>query len=92
MIKIFIPILALVAVLSLSACTKEESNNQGKQKNPNKYKTTSGSTLIYSVITLQDGRQIECLEKNDFTNKYGLNCNWNKPINKKDSQNFLERN
>lgn len=32
MIKITMPILAIVAALSLSACTKEESNNQGEQK------------------------------------------------------------
>lgn len=86
------PILALVAALSLSACTQEESNNQGEQKNPNKYKTNAGSTLTYSVITLQDGRKIECLEKKDIGNKYGLNCNWQQPINTKNNQTYLKEN
>ena len=78
--------LSFISVLSLSACKDEQVNNQDVPKNKNEYKTNAGSTLKYSVITLQDGRKIECLEKDDFSSRYGLNCNW-KPLNKNSNSN-----
>lgn len=74
--------LSFISILSLSACKDEQVNNQDVSNNKNEYKTNAGSTLTYSVITLQDGRKIECLEKINWqSDRYGLNCNWNNPIN-----------
>lgn len=68
------PIVILISSLaSLTACnppTKEEILE----------KNGTDTYLEYKIITLKDGRKIECVEFSNG-NRYGISCNWNNPVN-----------
>lgn len=66
-------LLATSSLVSLTACnppTKEEILE----------KNGTDTYLEYKIITLKDGRKIECVEFSNG-NRYGISCNWNNPVN-----------
>ena len=72
-------LLATSSLASLTACnpyTKEEI----LEKNG-----TDISHLDYRIITLKDGRKLECVEYSSG-HRYGISCNWNNPVNQNDTK------
>ena len=66
-------LLATSSLALLTACnppTKEERLE----------KNGTDTYLEYKIITLKDGRKIECVQ---FWggDRYGISCNWNNPVN-----------
>ena len=64
----------ITSLASLTACTAP-TKEERLEKNG-----TDTSYLEYKIITLKDGRKLECVEFSNG-NRYGISCNWNNPVN-----------
>lgn len=60
-------------------------NQQEKQEMNMQQHGTNEVGLEYKVITLKDGRQIECVNILG-AEVAGISCNWNNPVNQKTTQ------
>lgn len=71
-------VILISSLASLTACnppTKEEILE----------KNGTDTYLEYKIITLKDGRKIECVEYSNG-NRYGISCNWNNPVNQNNTK------
>lgn len=73
-----------VIVFSLGIFVSFTKKNEKQEMNTTKYET-SESKLKYKVITLKDGRKIECVNYHE-NNDSSISCNWNNPVNQKTTQ------
>ena len=73
-----------VIVFGLGIFVSFTKKNEKQEMNTTKYET-SESKLKYKVITLKDGRQIECVNYHE-NNDSSISCNWNNPVNQKTIQ------
>ena len=79
------PVLFIIAVISIICVLFSVPNKQERQEmNMQKYGTNKVG-LEYQVVTLHDGRQIECVNILGG-NVGGISCNWNNPVNQKNTQ------
>lgn len=76
-LSIFVIVFGLGTFVSLTKKNEKQEMNTAN--------VTSELGLEYKVITLQDGRKIECVNYcgNDDGSIY---CNWNNPVNQKNTQ------
>ena len=80
----FIPFISIVIIVVLVGIFMLfVTPNQQEQKEMNMQQHgTNEVGLEYKVITLKDGRQIECVNILG-AEVAGISCNWNNPVNQK---------
>lgn len=81
----FLLALVIIAVIFGVFVLFSISNQQEEQEMNMQQYGTNEIRLSYKVITLKDGRQIECV-KILGGDVGGISCNWNNPVNQKATQ------
>lgn len=76
-LSIFVIVFGLDTFVSLTKKNEKQEVNTAN--------ITSELGLEYKVITLKDGRQLECVDYHGNEVR-ALSCNWNNPVNQKTTQ------
>ena len=76
-LSIFVIVFGLGTFVSLTKKNEKQEVNTAN--------VTSELGLEYKVITLKDGRQLECVDYHGNEVR-ALSCNWNNPVNQKTTQ------
>lgn len=64
----------VTVALFLTACSSSEDNLERNN--------TNNKNMQYTVVTLVDGRKIECIEYKPGLTKLAISCNWSTPLSK----------
>ena len=80
----FISIVIIVALVGIFMLFVTPNQQEQKEMNMQQHGTNKVG-LEYKVITLKDGRQIECVNILG-AEVAGISCNWNNPVNQKTTQ------
>lgn len=77
-------LLIIAVILGVFVLFSIPSQQEEQEMNMQQHGTNEVG-IAYKVITLHDGRQIECV-KILGGNVGGISCNWNNPVNQKATQ------
>lgn len=82
----WLPLALVIIVVSLVIFVLCSVPNQQEEQEMNMQQHgTNEVGLEYKVITLKDGRQIECVNILG-AEVAGISCNWNNPVNQKNTR------